>query len=178
MHSRLFVLVRSAIVSALFVSIWTWFVPRWIAASRHVVLELHVGIASAILGAIGAAIMLRCVWDFAWTGRGTPAPFDPPQRLVIRGLYRYVRNPMYVGMGLFLIGEALALPMVAREMLLFEALMFGVITIFVMVYEEPTLTHLFGDDYLEYRRHVGRWIPRLTPFDKSSGAAVPSPDLE
>jgi protein-S-isoprenylcysteine O-methyltransferase Ste14 len=116
----------------------------------------------------GAAIMVRCVFDFAWTGRGTPAPFDPPRHLVVRGLYRWVRNPMYVGMGTFLIGEALALPAIRREMIVTAGAAWVLITAFILLYEEPTLRRLFGADYVEYCSNMRRWIPRLTPFDKPS----------
>jgi protein-S-isoprenylcysteine O-methyltransferase Ste14 len=178
MSSRLFALARAAVVAAFFVSLWTWFFPRWFARSKGVALELHPTAVSIALMVAGAAIMLRCVWDFAWTGRGTPAPFDPPRRLVVNGLYRWVRNPMYVGMGVFLIGEALALPAVTREMLIMAAVCWIAVTGFILLYEEPTLRRLFGDDYIEYCRNVRRWIPRLTPFDKPEGAAVTSPDLD
>lgn len=178
MAQRLFALARAAVVAAVFVSIWTWFFPRWFAASNGVKLEPRPGIASIALMVIGGAIMLRCVWDFAWTGRGTPAPFDPPRRLVVKGLYRWVRNPMYVGMGLFLAGEALLLPMVAKEMFIMIGICWLAVTAFVLVYEEPTLRRLFGEDYVDYCRNVRRWLPRLTPFDKPSGAAVTSPDLD
>src|SRR4051794_36298160 len=103
MLSRTFALLRSAFFATLFVSLWIWFIPRWIAMSRHVALGPRPGVAAIVLMAIGAVIMIACVWDFAWTGRGTPAPWDPPRRLVIHGLYRWVRNPMYVGMGAFLV---------------------------------------------------------------------------
>ena len=165
MPARLFTLLRAAFFSALFVSLWVWFVPRWMARGGALVPQWNA--VSIVLMVIGGAIMLRCVWDFAWTGRGTPAPFDPPRRLVIAGLYRYVRNPMYVGMAVFLVGEALLLPAITRSMLLLIAIMWGVITAFILVYEEPTLRRLFGDDYVAYTRHVRRWLPRLTPFDKT-----------
>ena len=164
MGSRLFALARAAVVATAFVWIWTWFFPRWFASSKGVALVMRPGIAAYALMVIGGAIMLKCVWDFAWTGRGTPAPFDPPRRLVVSGLYRWVRNPMYVGMGLFLIGEALLLPAVTREMLIMATVCWVVVTGFILVYEEPTLRRLFGEDYIEYCRHVRRWIPRLTPW--------------
>ena len=175
MQQRLFAIARAVVVAAVFVSIWVWFVPRWMAGG-----DLHPRWSALpiVLMVIGGAIMLRCVWDFAWTGRGTPAPFDPPRRLVIKGFYRFVRNPMYVGMAVFLVGEALLLPEVTRPMLILIGVMWLVITAFIMLYEEPTLRRLFGDDYREYCRHVRRWIPRLTPFDKPQAPAVPSPDLE
>jgi protein-S-isoprenylcysteine O-methyltransferase Ste14 len=167
MSSRLFVIVRAAIVAAIFVSIWTWFLPRWLAQSRGVALVPDWSVAAILLMAAGGSIMLKCVWDFAWTGRGTPAPFDPPRRLVVSGLYRYVRNPMYVGMGTFLVGEALFLPAVRYPMLITLAVLYVVVTAFVMLYEEPVLRAKFGEDYREYCRHVRRWLPRLTPFDKA-----------
>jgi protein-S-isoprenylcysteine O-methyltransferase Ste14 len=178
MESRAFALARSIFFATLFVSLWTWFIPRWIAASRHVALEPRWSAASIAFMVVGALIMLRCVWDFAWTGRGTPAPWDPPRRLVVRALYRWVRNPMYVGMGAFLIGEALLLPSIRDGMFLVIASAWAVVTAFIMLYEEPTLRRLFGADYEEYCRHVRRWIPRLTPFDKTSAPAVTSTHLD
>lgn len=163
----LFVLLRNVIVSTLFISLWTWFAPRWMAMSKHVTLHPVLG-WHLVPMIIGAAIMIRCCWDFAWTGRGTPAPFDPPRRLVITGLYRWVRNPMYVGMGLFLIGEAFLLPQVTREMLAMALVLFVVVNVFVMAYEEPVLRSKFGDDYVRYTREVGRWIPRLSAYRTDS----------
>jgi protein-S-isoprenylcysteine O-methyltransferase Ste14 len=75
-----------------------------------------------------------------------------------------VRNPMYVGMGLFLIGEALMLSSIRNEMLILVAVLWGVVTLFIVVHEEPSLRAKFGDDYLEYCRHVRRWLPRIRPF--------------
>ncbi|HUR80686.1 MAG TPA: isoprenylcysteine carboxylmethyltransferase family protein [Thermoanaerobaculia bacterium] len=158
-----FVLLRAAVTAALFISLWTWFVPRWMAGGAP--LQPRWSLPAIALMVVGGAIMLWCVWEFAWTGRGTPAPWDPPRGLVIKGLYRYVRNPMYVGMAVFLIGEAIALPQVRNSMLILLAVLAIIVTAFVMLYEEPTLRRLFGDEYLEYCRHVRRWIPRLTPFD-------------
>ena len=168
MASRLFVILRAAFFATLFVSLWTWFIPRWLAGG-----DLHPrwNPVSIALMAIGALIMLRCVWDFAWSGRGTPAPWDPPRRLVITGLYRWVRNPMYLGMAIFLVGEALLLPDITRGLLIVLACALAVVTVFIMAYEEPTLRGLFGKDYVEYCRHVRRWIPRLTPFDNPKAGA-------
>lgn len=178
MHSRAFALARSAFFATLFVSLWTWFIPRWIAASLQVRLEARFDLASSVLMVIGALVMVYCVFEFAWSGRGTPAPWDPPRKLVVRGLYRWVRNPMYVGMGVFLIGEALLLPSIRREMFLVIGSAFLLVNAFILAYEEPTLRRLFGEDYVEYCRNVRRWIPRLTPFDKASGAAVTSHHLD
>jgi protein-S-isoprenylcysteine O-methyltransferase Ste14 len=168
MAIRFFALLRALAVSALFVALWVWFVPRWMMGGD---LRPEWSAPAIALMSIGGAIMARCIWDFAWTGRGTPAPFDPPRRLVVAGLYRYVRNPMYVGMGIFLIGEALLLPAITRDMLIFVAASWAIVTAFILLYEEPTLRGLFGGDYAEYCRNVRRWIPRLTPFDNPAGRA-------
>jgi len=156
-------MVRSLIVSAAFISLWTWFAPRWIAAGKGVPLHLERG-WPLILMVAGGAIMLLCIFDFAWTGLGTPAPFDAPRRFVTVGCYRWVRNPMYLGMGLFLAGEALLLPAITNEMFLMIAILWATVTVFILVYEEPTLHRLYGADYDRYRQHVRRWIPRLTPW--------------
>jgi protein-S-isoprenylcysteine O-methyltransferase Ste14 len=166
MGARVFALLRSIVVGLLFVSLWTWFVPRWMARG---LLHPEPSIVAIVLMSIGALIMLRCVFDFAWRGLGTPAPFDPPRRLVISGLYRWVRNPMYLGMGAFLVGEAILLPAITREMLILTGSLWVAVTIFILVYEEPTLRRLFGADYVAYCRHVHRWLPRLTPFDIAAG---------
>ena len=87
---------------------------------------------------------------------------DPPRRLVVSGLYRYVRNPMYVGFGILLIGEAW---LIGRIEIIYEMLIaLALVSTFVIAYEEPALRAKFGDDYLEYCRNVRRWIPRLTPW--------------
>jgi protein-S-isoprenylcysteine O-methyltransferase Ste14 len=176
MATRLFALIRSIFFAILFVSLWTWFVPRWMAAGRPLVSV--VTLPAGVLMAIGGAIMVWCVFEFGWTGHGTPMPLDPPRKLVVRGAYRWVRNPMYVGMGLFLTGEALALPTITRGMLILVIVLWVIVTLFVVAYEEPTLRASFGDDYRNYCAHVRRWLPRLTPFDKNSSGAVPSANLD
>jgi protein-S-isoprenylcysteine O-methyltransferase Ste14 len=106
---------------------------------------------------IGAAIYARCVWDFATRGRGIPMPIDHPKELVVSGLYRYVRNPMYLGVLLFLLGEALFLHYPA--FVLYTAVWFGFVNLFVLLYEEPNLRRRFGESYEGYTAAVGRWVP-------------------
>lgn len=118
-------------------------------------------LALAPLG-IGAAILLRCAWDFAVVGLGTPAPIDPPKSLVVSGLYRYVRNPMYVGVALVLCSEAMLFN--SRRLLIYAILVAMGFNLFVLLYEEPTLRKKFGASYQTYCRAVPRWIPRLTPW--------------
>jgi len=162
MATRLFALLRSLFFATLFVSLWTWFVPRWMARGRPLHLELAP--LNVALMIIGGAIMVLCVFEFAWTGRGTPMPLDPPRKLVVKGLYRWVRNPMYVGMGTFLAGEALALPLIMRDMLILAGVLFVAVNVFILAYEEPVLRRQFGDEYRRYCANVRRWIPRLTPW--------------
>jgi protein-S-isoprenylcysteine O-methyltransferase Ste14 len=114
--------------------------------------------------AIGAAIYLRCAWDFASAGKGTPAPVDPPKRLVVRGLYRFVRNPMYVGVLLALLGEAWFFR--SRAVLVYAAIAFTWEHLFVVLYEEPALKRKFGETYSDYLTRTPRWIPR---FNNSTG---------
>ena len=108
--------------------------------------------------ALGTGVLLRCVWDFAVTGRGTPAPVDPPRELVVRGLYRYVRNPMYVGVLSILLGEALFFRSTA--LLIYAAGFLLTVHLFVLLYEEPVLRRKFGESYQRYCRTVNRWLPR------------------
>lgn len=108
--------------------------------------------------AAGLAVYLWCAWDFATFGRGTPLPLDPPRQLVARGLYRFVRNPMYVGVLLFICAQAIwfASWRIAGYAV-FVALMFH---LFVVFYEEPTLRNSFGESYPEYCKTVSRWLPK------------------
>ena len=111
-----------------------------------------------LIGAICAAIALWCIFTFATIGRGTPAPFDPPRRLVIRGPYRFVRNPMYIGAGLALASAALFYE--SWPLLVYSGLFFLATHVFVVWYEEPTLRRTFGREYEVYCQGVGRWWPR------------------
>jgi|ERR1044071_579052 protein-S-isoprenylcysteine O-methyltransferase Ste14 len=107
--------------------------------------------------ALGALLYLWCAWDFTFTGMGTPAPFDPPKEMVVRGLYRYVRNPMYVAALLVLIGEVILFE--SALILIYAAIVFSVFHLWIIVYEEPTLRRKFGESYETYCRKVSRWIP-------------------
>lgn len=114
-------------------------------------------VPAVVLFAAGAAIYSWCVWDFASFGRGTPAPIDAPKKLVVRGLYRYTRNPMYVGVLTVLCGWAVLLqsPAVALYGLV-VGLCFNA---FVRLYEEPHLAREFGREYEDYTSRVRRWLP-------------------
>ena len=168
--SRTFALVRTLVIGTIFLSIWLYWLPRWFAHLEGTELIPTQPSAWPLFTA-GFALSFWCAMEFVFRGLGTPAPFDPPRRLVVTGLYRWVRNPMYVAMGLMLIGEMLLMPQIWREMAAMIAVLWIAVTVLVVVKEEPDLRRLFGSDYEEYCRNVPRWIPRLTPFDKGEPAA-------
>lgn len=112
-------------------------------------------VAAAFLVVVGLAVLLRCVWDFFSAGRGTLAPVDPPRHLVVRGLYRFTRNPMYNGVLAILLGEAWLFR--SWALATYAALVFILFHLFVVLYEEPNLESRFGEDYRAYRRAVPRW---------------------
>jgi protein-S-isoprenylcysteine O-methyltransferase Ste14 len=161
--SRIVAVVRTLFFGALFLSIWLYWLPLWFARVEHVPLIPMNRWAWPIF-TLGFALSFWCAMEFSLRGRGTPAPFDPPRRLVITGLYRWVRNPMYIGMGVMLIGEALLLPQIWREMAALIAALAAVISVMVVRKEEPDLRRQFGVEFETYCRHVPRWIPRLTPL--------------
>ena len=130
---------------------------RSVPASRVVLTIL----GGACLGS-GLVLAVSTIRLFVAVGEGTIAPWDPPQRLVVRGVYRHVRNPMITGLCLVLLGEAL----LAASLPLLGLFAFDVIinVIYIPLSEEPGLARRFGDDYLTYKRNVPRWIPRLKPW--------------
>jgi len=134
------------------------YAPLLIARGRLPVAGPTRAIALLLL-ATGGAIYSRCIWDFASFGRGTPAPIDAPKRLVVRGLYRYTRNPMYASVLTVILGWAV---LFRDAGLLLHALVFGVcFHLVVVLYEEPRLLREFGREYDLYRSRVPRWLPRL-----------------
>ena len=108
---------------------------------------------------IGSFIVLRCFWDFTFKGRGTPAPIDPPQELVVTGFYRYVRNPIYVGVLSIFLG--LFLWFGYWSLLVYMLLAFLGVHAFIVLCEEPTLRRKFGAADEDYLRKVPRWIPKF-----------------
>ncbi len=114
-------------------------------------------LAGTALLLAGAAGYLWCAWEFAMTGRGTPAPIDPPRHLVARGPYRLVRNPMYVSVLCTVVGWAVYLNSTA--LLAYAGALWAVLHVFVVFVEEPSLRRRFGDSYEQYRRTVRRWVP-------------------
>jgi protein-S-isoprenylcysteine O-methyltransferase Ste14 len=157
-----FTLVRALTYATIFVGFLGVFLPArilaWAGLTAPDALEAP-QVGGIILVAAGAAFGLWCILAFVFIGKGTQMPLDPPRHLVIRGPYKFVRNPMYVGAGLALAGAALYFGSVA---LIMYGAVLGVIThLFVILYEERVLAETFGPEYDAYRRHVRRWLPRL-----------------
>jgi protein-S-isoprenylcysteine O-methyltransferase Ste14 len=135
-------------------------VPFLLTASGRSSASGAVAVAAYSLMFVGGLIYFRCLWDFLSFGRGTPAPIDAPKKLVIRGLYRYVRNPMYVGVLTVILG--LSVLFRTPGLLLYGLALGTCFHLFVTRYEEPHLRRVFGRDYDDYRARVGRWLPRRT----------------
>jgi len=114
-------------------------------------------ILALLVGITGLSILIWSIWEFAHRGRGTLVPFDEPRLLVIDGLYRFVRNPMYVGVMFVLLAEALFFW--STTMSVYSGVFFVVVNAFIMGYEEVHLRSKFGEQYVHYCKHVGRWIP-------------------
>ncbi len=154
-----FIALRAFIYVTGFVFLWSWVAlsVRSLDRSLEVVLPAWTRTLGIILGVIGGLLGLLCVGVFVAQGRGTPAPFDAPEEFVAVGPYRYVRNPMYIGGLTVLIGFGLYERSVS--ILFLCLLVFLLVHLFVIFYEEPTLREKFGATYEEYCRTVSRWIP-------------------
>ncbi|MGH9862406.1 MAG: methyltransferase family protein [Candidatus Acidiferrales bacterium] len=152
-------LIKTALFTVLVPGVVAGLVPYWIVSSAPRGLALgpwrYLGLPFMTLGALG---YFWCAWNFAVTGRGTPAPIDPPKRLVIHGPYRYVRNPMYLSVVSVLVGEAVWYE--ASSVLLYAGVFVVAVNLFVLLYEEPFLRQQFGTAYEEYCCAVPRWLPR------------------
>ena len=140
-------------------------VPRWI--SHWQIKAPLFGIAAfRVIGAgfivLGVPMLLDSFARFAVQGLGTPAPVFPTKHLVVTGLYRYVRNPMYVGVIAVIVGQGLLFG--DRRVLEYGALVWLAFHLFVLSYEEPNLRRTFGDEYREFCRNVPRWVPRAKPW--------------
>lgn len=166
------VTVAALLVGAGFFTLWFWLLPGWLGFRVDVASVAPWRWIAAVPSVLGFAVAMRCVWDFGRTGHGTPAPVAPPKRLVVVGFYRYVRNPMYVGFltgwaGLYLVfGKWNPLAIAVAGLVVLG------VHLFVIGYEEPTLRKMFGAEYEEYCRNVGRWIPRLQPCEKIETSGI------
>jgi protein-S-isoprenylcysteine O-methyltransferase Ste14 len=159
--------IASLMVGGAFLGLWFWLLPGWLGFRVDLSGAARWRWLAAIPSALGFAVALRCMWDFGRNGRGTPAPVAPPQRLVVVGFYRYVRNPMYSGFFTGWLGLWIVFGQANRTALIVAAAMVLTVVVFVMAYEEPTLRRKFGADYEMYCCNVPRWFPRLHPWPRS-----------
>lgn len=154
--ARLLLAARSLFFVLLLPGTITGYVP-WRMLGRR--LEWPALTPSSVLAALvllaGAAVLLRCVWDFFSSGRGTLAPVDPPRHLVVSGLYRFTRNPMYNGVVAMLLGEAWLSR--SGSLAWYALAVLAGFHLWVLVYEEPALASRFGEEYAAYGRAVPRW---------------------
>jgi protein-S-isoprenylcysteine O-methyltransferase Ste14 len=128
-------------------------------------------LAGLVLVVMGAAVLFSAFARFVLEGRGTPAPVAPTQHLVVGGLYRHVRNPMYLAVTAIIVGQALLLGRL--ELLAYAALFLATTAAFARWYEEPALQHQYGAEYEGYRRAVPGWWPRLRPWKSPEEAEAP-----
>ena len=158
--------VRAALGSGLFLvvapGVVAGLVPWWLTGWQAGATSWPLQAIGTLLIAAGAIVLVDAFVRFVVEGIGTPAPIAPTQRLVVGGLYRHVRNPMYLAVGVTIVGQALLL---GRPILLLYAAAFAAVVLaFVRGYEEPTLARQFGVEYEDYRRAVPGWRPRLRPW--------------
>jgi protein-S-isoprenylcysteine O-methyltransferase Ste14 len=159
--------IASLLVGAGFFALWFWLLPPWLGFRADIARAPQWRWLAAVPSVLGFAVAIRCIWDFGHSGRGTPMPLAPPQRLVIVGFYRYVRNPMYVGFFVGWIGIWVVFGRANMSAIAWATAVVLSVNFFVRLYEEPTLRRMFGEDYEEYCCHVGRWLPRIHAWQKS-----------
>lgn len=152
--SAVFFLAAPGVVAGLV----PWLITRWQGLATSLALIL----AGAVLILAGIAVLLNAFARFALEGSGTPAPVAPTERLVVGGIYRHVRNPMYVAVIAIILGQLLLFG--SPALALYAALGAAAMVAFVVFYEEPTLARRYGESYEAYRRNVPGWLPRLTPW--------------
>lgn len=153
--------VKTILMTLLVPGVTVFLLPYFIQRSSGFQLN-----PSPWLGVLGIMIILLGIFSFTWVsqafvrfGKGTPAPFDPPRQFVARGLYRFVRNPMYLGAVLVILGEALLFW--SWHLLAYAAAVLTILHFFVLLYEERSLLRRFGKPYHDYLRTVPRWFPRF-----------------
>lgn len=152
----------------------TVLIPLWLARRDGIALGVGSGLTQVLpqLGGlcfltVGSLLFFASLRRFVTEGHGTLAPWDPPRHLVVRGPYRYVRNPMISGVVFVLFGEALLL--LSQPHLTWALIFLGINSVYIPLLEEPLLAKRFGASYREYRRHVPRLVPRLRPWEPLAG---------
>ena len=136
-------------------------VPYFI--ERRIVIKLNLQLfLGLIVILVGLFVMAQTIWTFIRIGRGTLAPWSPTRKLIIGGMYAYVRNPMILGVFTVLLGETLSIS--SPGILIWALIFFAINTMYFILSEEPGLEKRFGEEYREYKQNVPRWIPRWKPY--------------
>jgi len=166
------ILIRSIVSVLVLPGMVTGVLPAWMLSTRSYAigdrlpfpLNIVAAAGGLAIAAGGLFLAAGCMVRFFSDGDGTLAPWDPPRKLVVRGVYRYVRNPMISGVLGILLGEAIFFgsPAILKWLVFFAILN----AVYMPLWEEPGLVDRFGDDYLLYKRNVPRWVPRLTPWQR------------
>ncbi len=163
MAEGLWLFTRNLAMIILFPGVVTVYIPYRILAPLEVPNPVSWSVsqyAATLVLVAGAALLLASVWSFARVGRGTLAPFDETKTLVVVGLYRHVRNPMYLAVMTILLAESWFFS--SGSLLIYAGIFFVVVNLMVIGYEENRLRYKYGDEYRRYCARVGRWIPRRT----------------
>jgi protein-S-isoprenylcysteine O-methyltransferase Ste14 len=164
-------IIRNTSVNALWfcivITFAVFFPNHIISHENHIVIDQigtyrFIGLILMVMGILG---YLLCFWNFIFDAKGTPFPGDTQKRLILKGLYLYVRNPMYISWYFIIFGEALFFQ--SLDLLLYLSFWIVWFEIKVIFFEEPSLKRRFGENYEQYRTSVRRWIPRLTPYRKN-----------
>jgi protein-S-isoprenylcysteine O-methyltransferase Ste14 len=156
----MFVLARAVTYATLFIGFVLVALPAQVLRASGIQAPGSAGpmqLAGAAVSVLGASVALACIITFVVVGQGTPAPFDPPRRLVVTGPYRWVRNPMYLSAAIAMAGAALYYESAALGG--YVGVFLAVMQVFVVVHEEPTLRRSFEGEYDAYCHHVRRWLP-------------------
>lgn len=147
-----------------------YYIPYKIHNYRPLLMDIHIGAlrySGLVFIFFGTAVILWGYLTFIFVGKGTPFHALPADKLIIKGLYRYVRNPMVIGVLFVFLGEAIFFE--STVILIYMIIGISVYNLFLVIYEEPQLRRRFGDSYIKYCREVPRWIPRLTPYRDNGG---------
>ncbi len=152
LRNLLFTILQPGVVTVLIPFLILYYSRTEVLPERWTALN----ILGAVLMVAGTCILLNCVLRFATDGRGTISPIDPTKKLVIRGLYKYSRNPMYVGVMFIMIGEAVFIWSLALA--IYAAIVFAAFNLFIVLHEEPRCRREFGSEYEDYYRRVRRWL--------------------
>lgn len=159
-----FIILRSMIYVPLFILLFGWLALKVRVYDKElgIILPQWASIIGIVSMAIGFILVLLCVIFFVTRGKGTPAVFDPPTEFVATGPYAYVRNPMYIGGFILLVGFGLY--HLSLSILILAVILIVVFHFFVLTVEEPNLERLFGKSYLDYKKKINRWLPNLKHY--------------